>query len=527
MKILYVPLDERPCNFAYPQMIASLQPQLQLVTPPLELLGQKKQAANVDHLWQWVHTHIGQCQTALLSIEMLIYGGLLPSRLHHTFTEELLANLDQVRCLKTTHPDLEIFASNLIMRTPSYSSSEEEPDYYAEFGASIFRWGWFHDKKSRVGLTTEETAQLDQIEQDLPSIYLEDYRQRRVQNLSINMETIKLVNDGIITFLSIPQDDCATYGFTAMDQTRVADQIRTLRLQQRVHLYPGADEVGCTLLARAYAQLQGKCSKIHVLYSSVASEHIIPLYEDRPLGESVKAHILAAGAQVVPTPQMADVTLAVNTAGKVMQEAWDQSSQDLTYTTHRNLPCFVAQIEHLLMTGGQVAIADVAFTNGGETELVQLLDNAALWDSILAYGGWNTSCNAIGTVLATAILGLDSDNALAINTNKIYHLLDGWAYQSIVRADIVKQYLPTIGASYYNFNGQETLVNQEIECRLRQVWQRNICRSFMQWNWDQMEVFSPWHRMFEIGLNLTISANQERNRKGSRVSASKLWSDKV
>ncbi|NJN24159.1 MAG: DUF4127 family protein, partial [Acaryochloridaceae cyanobacterium RL_2_7] len=34
-----------------------------------------------------------------------------------------------------------------------------------------------------------------------------------------------------------------------------------------------------------------------------------------------------------------------------------------------------------------VAIADVAFANGGETELVQLLDDRALWYEVLAYGG--------------------------------------------------------------------------------------------------------------------------------------------
>lgn len=506
MKILYIPLDERPCNYAYPQMITSLQEQLQLITPPLTLLGQKKQAADLDCLWAWVHAQVGACQVTILSMEMLVYGGLLPSRLHHQSVAGLMERLAQIRNLKTKYPDLVILASTLIMRTPSYSSSEEEPDYYADWGESIFNWGRLQDKAKRGGLTPAESTQLAQIEQDLPASYLKDYRQRRARNLAINLGAIDLVEDGVITFLCIPQDDCAPYGFTAMDQQQVGAKIRELRLQRRVHLYPGADEVGCTLLARAYGQLQGKSTKIHVLYSSVNSEQIVPLYEDRPLGESVKAHILAAGGQVVSTPAQADLTLAVNTPGQVMQEAWDQSSKDLTYRTHRNLRCFIAQIEDLLTAKNPVAIADVAFTNGGETELVELLDDASLWDSILAYAGWNTCCNAIGTVLATAIIGLDSDNALALNTNKIYHLLEGWAYQSIVRAEMVKQFLPTIGASYYDFNGKEAIVTQEMERRLRQVWQGLMRRSFRQWKIDQMAVFSPWQRMFEIGINLTIAA---------------------
>ena len=42
MQIVYIPLDERPCNLKYPQAIAQLQPALQLITPPKAYLSQKK-----------------------------------------------------------------------------------------------------------------------------------------------------------------------------------------------------------------------------------------------------------------------------------------------------------------------------------------------------------------------------------------------------------------------------------------------------------------------------------------------------
>ncbi|NET38819.1 MAG: DUF4127 family protein [Cyanothece sp. SIO1E1] len=504
MKILYIPLDERPCNFYYPQMIANLQNQLTLVLPPRELLGNKKQAANVDSLWRWIDQQIADCQLAIFSIEMLVYGGLLPSRLHTHNIETLIERLHRIHHLKTTRPQLIIFASNLIMRSPAYNSSEEEPDYYAAFGESIFNWGWLKDKSNRVGLTPPEEDQLTQIDQALPPTYLNDYQLRREKNLAINQAVIDLVQRGIISFLSIPQDDCAPYGFTAIDQKQVVGKIAEMRLQRQVHLYPGADEVGCTLLARAYAQLTQKRKKLYLLYSSVNSEQIVPRYEDRPLGESIKSHILAVGAQMVATPEAADCILAVNTAGHIMQEAWDQAIQDLTYTSHRNLRFFVAEIEQFLTAGYQVAIADVAFTNGGETELVQLLDDTALWEQTLAYAGWNTSCNTIGTVLATALMGLESDHPQAIDFNKIYHLLEGWAYQSVVRMDMVKHYLPTIGATYYDFNGKDTVINLEMARRIRAVWTSVMHQSFQHWEITQMDVFSPWQRMFEIGIQMEL-----------------------
>jgi hypothetical protein len=501
--VLYLPLDERPCNFTYPQAIANLQNTLQLFVPPRSLLGRKKKPADCDRLWEWVEANISRCQGAILSLEMLVYGGLLPSRLHQDSLEVLRDRIARISTLKEKQPDLKILASNLIMRSPTYNSSEEEPDYYEKFGAAIFRWGWLQDKQRREGLTETEREELRCIDRELPQAYLQDYRQRRERNLSINKQAIALVETGIIDFLSIPQDDCAIYGFTACDRQEIVQEIIAKRLQTKIHLYPGADEVGCTLLARFYSQIQGIRRKIYVFYSSIFSEQIIPLYEDRPLGESLKSHVLAAGGCLVSSPEEADFILAVNTPGQIMQEAWDNPMKDLTYTTHRNLLFFVDCIANFLQQGKTVAIADIAFTNGGETELVQLLDDFAAWDDLLAYSGWNTCGNTLGTVLATAIIGLESCDRQAIATNKIYHLLEGWAYQAIVRQEIVQNYLPAIGASYYDFQGKEQEIYAEMNKRICDTWQQTLHNSFLHWQW-KIEIFSPWQRMFEIGLNLRV-----------------------
>jgi len=511
MKILLIPLDERPCNVKYPQMIAKLQPQLQLVVPPLTMLGQKKQPADRDRLWAGVAEQAPSCQLAIFSIETLVYGGLIPSRLHHDSGEQLKGRLDRIRQLKKHHPQLEIFASSVVMRTPTYSSSEEEPDYYEDFGAEIFQWGWLQDQAHRKGLNPAEQEKLRQIEQRLPPAHLTDYRTRREKNLAVNKAVIDLVEEGVISFLSMPQDDSGKYGFTALDQQQLTSQIISLRLQQRVHLYAGSDEVGCTLLARAFGHLTGIRRTFYLLYSSVYSEQVVPMYEDRPVGESVKAQILAAGGQVVIDPEAADCILAVNTAGQVVQEAWDQPIKDITYSSFRNLRFFVDRIGQFLVAGKKVAIADVAFANGGETELVHLLDDRvvngnAAWDAVLTYAGWNTCCNTMGTVLATAILGTSSNDIQRLQFLKIFHLLEDWAYQAVIRMDMVKHYLPTLGASYYDFNGQEETINREMADRMLALWYETFRRSFTHWEIEQLEVFSPWHRMFEIGLRLSIQS---------------------
>ena len=42
MKILYIPLDERPCNALYPIKAAQVNQDVEIISPEPELLGQKK-----------------------------------------------------------------------------------------------------------------------------------------------------------------------------------------------------------------------------------------------------------------------------------------------------------------------------------------------------------------------------------------------------------------------------------------------------------------------------------------------------
>ncbi|MGL4947638.1 MAG: DUF4127 family protein, partial [Cetobacterium sp.] len=44
-KILYVPLDERPCNYLFPTMIEKMSSEVDLIIPEKEMLSKKKVAA--------------------------------------------------------------------------------------------------------------------------------------------------------------------------------------------------------------------------------------------------------------------------------------------------------------------------------------------------------------------------------------------------------------------------------------------------------------------------------------------------
>lgn len=102
-------------------------------------------------------------------------------------------------------------------------------------------------------------------------------------------------------------------------------------------VYPGADEAGSSLVAKAFNHLNKRTMKVYPFFSSTLGANIIPLYEDRPLAESLKSHLFVTDCIWVSNPEQADFILAVNTAGKIMQESSDQMAKDSTYNSFRQL----------------------------------------------------------------------------------------------------------------------------------------------------------------------------------------------
>ena len=141
-KIVMLPLDERPCNFDYPSMIPTGD--IDLVLPPKDIMGDKKVAGKVDEIAIWLKENASGADALVVSLDTLVYGGIVPSRLHYDRIEELIFRADILREIKKENPSLKIYAFGLIMRCPSYSSADEEPDFYGECGAEIHLFGRYN-----------------------------------------------------------------------------------------------------------------------------------------------------------------------------------------------------------------------------------------------------------------------------------------------------------------------------------------------------------------------------------------------
>ncbi|QJD86041.1 DUF4127 family protein [Cohnella herbarum] len=511
--IVYVPLDERPCNAGYPVQIAAAS-DVDMISPPPELLGNKKQPADTAKLSSWLLENASTADRLILSIDMIVYGGIVPSRLHSWSFEQCADRLRTIAECKRINPHLRVYAFNLIMRAPSYSSSEEEPDYYAEYGAELARSGWLQDKLQREGWTEEERAESVRIAQRLPVEVRDDFISRRQTNASVNRLSVDLAREGVIDFLIIPLDDNAKYGYTAQEQRKLLQIIERDRLMDRVHMYPGADEIGCTMFSRVFCELKGYRPEVFIRHASTNGPFIIPKYEDRSLGESLKSHLTAAGAFICDGSADADVVLMVNSppigAYDMAETDSGYEARHASYFSEVGLREFVQAIRAYSDKGKLVALADVATCNGGDESLMNLVSDSGLLPRLSAYAGWNTSGNTLGTVIAHAIV--ESYYRLPDrqpiegreHSSKLFYwsrLLEDWGYQAVVRTDIVKNDLEALGGSYFHIAHIQDTVIELIDEKMKRFLAKNAADLPLE-RIRIRDIRLPWDRMFEVGFRL-------------------------
>lgn len=496
-KILLLPLDERPCNYHYPAMMPKTN--CELILPPQDIMGYKKTAADTDKISKWLLENVSKADALILSLDMLIYGGIVPSRLHHTDVDTLIKRADIVKELRRIKPQLKIYAFELIMRCPDYNTSDEEPDYYGEYGGDIHKYGKYSHIEKLRELTSEEKADFELVKSRVPSEYLDDFITRRKANIAVLMHNLEFIKDGTFDYFVVPQDDSAVYGFTAVDQVTVREFFKTNILHLKTAMYPSADEIGLTLLARAVSEINDVKLKVYVKYASEKGKYLIPEYEDRIISETVKYHILTAGCVQVYSLMEADIVLAVNAAPIALRLG--DPNWTIPYDIERNLAEFVNYIEYAKSQNKTVAIADVAILNRADIELTALLNSRDLLYKVDAYAAWNTSSNTIGTTLCQAILykiGNDKDGNISFLAHRYYEDI---AFMAEARG-YVSDRLHEKGLTIFEIDG----INGEIS-----KWVYELVCEYMQNHYpkvaekvDKVYLNMPWNRMFETDIKLKM-----------------------
>jgi hypothetical protein len=496
-KIVLLPLDERPCNYIFPNRLFAYE-DIDLVRP--EHLGNKKQPADVNEVAEFLRKECKDADGLVLSVDMMIYGGLVPSRIHYSEEGRLKELAGLVKTLKKENPGLLIYAFQVIMRCPDYSSSDEEPDYYEAYGKMIHKAGdVIH--RSRLGICDRE--ELKNILNQIDCEKLNDYVSRRECNRELNYTMIDYVKQGFIDALVIPQDDSAAYGYAAMDQETVRIRIAEEGLADRILMYPGADEAALTLVSRMVNKINGKKPKVYVKYASEASRAILPLYEGSSLETTIKYHILSAGCQLTASYENSDIILAVTAPSDHMVEATEQPCISKEYFVERNLPEMIDFLKERIAEGRIVTIADNAYANGGELQLIQLLNQNRLLDKVAGYAGWNTSANTLGTAIAEGVHYYHYKNTAGHMSFMMERYIEDGGYCSVVRKNISKD-LYQYGMNYFDVKEKDGIISKRVREELQQYIDCFLSSIASEISLEK--VWMPWSRMFEVGIEAVYHA---------------------
>lgn len=392
MKIAFLPIDNRPVCYTLAKDIAGIDREIEFFIPPRKLLGDLKRVADIEGLISWLE-NLPQIDSLILSLDTLVYGGLIPSRRSKESLEELQTRLERIKPLLRNK---NVYAFSSIMRISNNNYNEEEKEYWSEYGKKIF------DYSFSGGVNRD----------DIPDEIIEDYLSTRKRNFTLNKTYLNWQKEGLFNTLIFSKDDCAEKGFNveeAKELERLGGKTKT-----------GADEIPLALLARAIK----KEIKIYPEFLEPEYKNLISNYEDVSIEKSVSGQLELCGFKL-SSREEADVILIVNNFKEKQGElvmGWKTQPFDRDFVPPNRPYC----------------VADVRFANGGDNAFVEQLLNKLDLKNFYGYAGWNTSANTLGSLLCALKVKWNASqyDENAFKKFATTRLLDDWAYQANVRAQI-------------------------------------------------------------------------------------------
>ena len=477
-----------------------------MVLPPQELLSNATNMGHPDELWQWLEEHAHTARSAVIASDSMLYGGLIPSRKHDVSEEKLSERLTNFEKLHQENPDLHIYVFDSLMRTPSagMEGNIEEPEYYAKHGAEFFEYTRLADKKESTELNFAEKFALGNLEQAIPSEYMDDWMSRRAKNLSATKKLMDFAKDGVIDYLVLGRDDNAPLCQTHRENREILAYAKGKKLpKSKFQSMPGIDEFNLLLLNRAISDMTHEKPAVYVRYNKGKGGDTVPDFSDEKISASVESALTIAGGRKISNPKRADFVLLVNTDvnGKTFEihnPYPDGGDFKPLLEPDDSTKHFSKLVEEYVGKGYPVGIADINFANGSDNALMKLLREKDMLFKLQAYSGWNTATNSTGFALGTGMLARKMTDEARQRLLAVRYL-DDWAYQANVRTIVGNELVKEFGSPQYYIKLEDKLAFAE---------NRNteLMRKFAEEHLPQFDflrdftVKNPWLRMFECDI---------------------------
>lgn len=491
VKIVVIPLDERPCNYDFLKS-QPVSDEINIVLPPKEFLSHKKQCCDISTLLNWLKIEAKDANYLIVSLDTILFGGIIPSRIHHFSLDELLVRNKVLREIKKENPNIKIFANELVTRCQNYNTADEDNDYCSTYGISINRHGVFLDKQDLRILTEQEKTIMELEMKQIPSEIINDYDSRRKINHKCILNNLLLLKENIIDFMSIPLDDCAPFGYTQKEVRAIKNFILKNNIDN-VLIYPGADEVGLDLLARCINDYFHLSPKVFLSYLDENGKDKIPEFESEKEFITLENHLLVEKCTFVNSKEEADIVCFVNCGNDFIFTLKPEKKESMS---HRNFEKFIHDIKYCKANNKIIGIADVGYINEGDMELFDLLYDNKLIEFIDSYAGWNTNSNTFGTTMCGAVCYFHSKNIEKRNKNLCLRIIDDLFFMSPVRRELIDFATNIEHASTYELDEHDKECSRFTINRLKDYIKHYELDKI--YPIEIVNISFPWNRVFEI-----------------------------
>jgi hypothetical protein len=505
--VVLVPLDSRPPCTQYVEQLARLAG-IRVVLPPAELLDKYRKPADRAGLREWLRKEAAGADAAIVSVDMLVHGGLLASRLGTGTADDAAAAVALLDDLHKDYPRLKLYAFSIIPRLLVADDAES-----ARYQKKMLEYSVLKD----AVLAFENPLDRDKLAKlsaEIPPAVVNRYLSLYEANSQLNFRLVAMAEAGTLAGLVIGQDDGFPFGLPNMVKSRLAHYVsHRPALAERVFITRGTDEVALTVLGRAAALGAGYRPRVCVQYSHAAAPGTVMPYMPHSVARTVEEKLAIAGGTLVKEPAAADYVLFVHigdvsTGPGVLRDA-------------------ARAVKGLMAAGHRVGVVDLSeHFFAEETLLPYLIREGVDLTRLMAYAGWNTTSNSVGTAVTQATLfaaalerageagpppGLYKRQLEFLTAR----LLDDWYYQKDVQP-YVNARLKKYKLDPYNLGDNLQRVDDWIGGLLAEradaLYRSSLAGRTLPGEGGKRYVISgltlkshlPWQRTFEVQLEPTL-----------------------
>jgi len=512
-RVLLIPLDSRPAAGQFAQMIGAMN-STKVDIPPLELLGKFTVPGNVDKVFQWLETeNLDDVSTIIVSGDMLAYGGLIASRVNDIDAGlgiKRLQRLIDFRRKASSEIKLYVFMSTMRL-TPTATKAS------ASYRVNLAKYEEMKDRYERTH-DASLPAKLNNLRKIVPAVEILRYERTRRRNIEVQSALLRMCIGPEINFLIMGQDDAKPDGPQIQENAKLKRLAEQYRVQEKVYFCEGIDQHSNLLLSRAILAQHNWKPKVRIVYSDEEGKNQYALYESKTVKESLSDQLFASGAEMAKDNEEYDYSLYVNTP-KRREPQFEE---------------FLDKMKSEIDQGFPVAVADINFGGNGSSDeaLFNFLVRSGKSFKLLAFAGWNTAGNTMGTSIPAANVYLcgrkyDTDyirHELAQREFLMHRMVNDWAYHRYTRPatySMIESLQDQRDEVYgSNFDAVNKFAESDLKKHIAQIFQNQIQlrrfyageKEYQITDLDDLKISLPWPRAYEIRVEFKLKAEETGSR---------------